>query len=138
VSFYPASPVWQGARGSRGDDRDNSFSGRAGRGGRGGRIDRIVLSRLDGGELVDLGPWTSHDDLCDALAAPTRDRFGSFAGQPRILVADLRGLDRSLLSATTDRYPSTPKAAMLAGIPLHAKRGSLAETAAWATKGQPA
>jgi len=92
VSFYPASPVWQGARGSRGDDRDNSFSGRAGRGGRGGRIDRIVLSRLDGGELVDLGPWTSHDDLCDALAAPTRDRFGSFAGQPRILVADLRGL----------------------------------------------
>jgi hypothetical protein len=36
------------------------FSARAGRG---GRIDRIVLSRLDGRELVDVGRWTSHDEL---------------------------------------------------------------------------
>ena len=34
------------------------------------------------------------------------------------------------------RGSSTPGAAMLAGLPLHAKRGSLAETAAWATKEQ--
>jgi hypothetical protein len=57
------------------------FSGRAGRG---GRIDRLALSRLEGEELVDIGRWTSHDELCDALAAPVWDRFGSFAGEPQI------------------------------------------------------
>src|ERR1700733_165833 len=57
------------------------FTGRAGRG---GRIDRIVLSRLDGDELVDVERWTSRDELCDALEAPVWDRFGSFAGQPQI------------------------------------------------------
>jgi hypothetical protein len=57
------------------------FSGRAGRG---GRVDRIVLSRLDGDELVDVERWTGRDDLCHALEAPIWDRFGSFAGQPQI------------------------------------------------------
>lgn len=44
-----------------------------------------MLRRLDGGELVDLGPWPSHDELCDALAGPVWDRFGSFANQPQIV-----------------------------------------------------
>lgn len=58
------------------------FSGRAGRG---GRVDRIVLRRLVGDELVDVEWWTSRDELCYALEAPVWDRFGSFAGQPRIV-----------------------------------------------------
>ena len=57
------------------------FTGRAGRG---GRIDRFVLSRLDGDELVDAERWTSRDELRHALEAPVWDRFGSFAGQPQI------------------------------------------------------
>jgi hypothetical protein len=57
------------------------FSGRAGRG---GHVDRIVLHRLDGDELVDVERWTSHDELGYALEGPIWDRFGSFAGQPRI------------------------------------------------------
>jgi hypothetical protein len=57
------------------------FSGRAGRG---GRTDRIVLSRLDRDELVDVERWTGRDELCHALEAPIWDRFGSFAGQPLI------------------------------------------------------
>ena len=57
------------------------FSGRAGRG---GRIDRIVLSRVDGNDLIDVERWTSRDELCHALEAPVWDRFGSFAGQPPI------------------------------------------------------
>jgi hypothetical protein len=57
------------------------FSGRAGRG---GRTDRIVLSRLDGDELVQVERWTGRDELCYALEAPIWDRFGSFAGQPPI------------------------------------------------------
>ena len=58
------------------------FSGRAGRG---GRTDRIVLSRLDRDELVDVERWTGRDELCYALEAPIWDRFGSFAGQPLIV-----------------------------------------------------
>jgi hypothetical protein len=58
-----------------------AFSGRAGRG---GRVDRIVLSRLDGDELVDVELWTGRDELCHALEAPIWDRFGTFAGQPQI------------------------------------------------------
>jgi len=57
------------------------FSGRAGRG---GHIDRIVLSRLDGNELVDVERWSGRDELCYALEGPIWDRFGSFAGQPQI------------------------------------------------------
>ncbi len=56
------------------------FSGRAGRG---GRIDRILLSRADGDELVAVERWT-RDELCYAIEAPVWDRFGSFAGQPQI------------------------------------------------------
>lgn len=56
------------------------FSGRVGRG---GRIDRIVLSRVQGNELVDVERWTGRDELCYALEAPIWDRFGSFAGQPQ-------------------------------------------------------
>ena len=59
-----------------------SFSGRAGRG---GRTDRIVLSRLDRDELVDVERLTRRDELCYALEAPIWDRFGSFAGQPLIV-----------------------------------------------------
>jgi hypothetical protein len=57
------------------------FTGRAGRG---GRVDRIMLHRLDGDEPVDVEWWTSRDELCYALEAPVWNRFGSFAGQPRI------------------------------------------------------
>ena len=57
------------------------FSGRAGRG---GSVDRIVLSRVDGNELVDVERWSGRDELCYALEAPIWDRFGSFAGQPQI------------------------------------------------------
>ena len=45
---------------------------------------RIVLSRLQGDELIDVERWTGHDELCYALEAPIWDRFGSFAGQPLI------------------------------------------------------
>jgi hypothetical protein len=58
------------------------FSGRAGRG---GRVDRIVLSRRDGDELVDVERWSGRDEMCHALEAPGGDRFGSFAGQPHIV-----------------------------------------------------
>ncbi len=57
------------------------FSGRAGSG---GHIDRIVLSRIDGDDVVDLERWISRDELCHALEAGVWDRFGSFAGQPPI------------------------------------------------------
>jgi hypothetical protein len=43
------------------------FSGRAGRA---GRVDRIMLSRQDGGELVDVERWSGRDELCYALEAP--------------------------------------------------------------------
>ena len=58
------------------------FSGRAGRG---GRVDRIVVHRLNGDDLVDVERWDSRDELCHALEAPVWDRFGSFAGQPRVV-----------------------------------------------------
>lgn len=57
------------------------FSGRAGRG---GTVERIVLSRVQGDELVDVERWTARDELDYALEAPIWDRFGSFAGQPLI------------------------------------------------------
>jgi hypothetical protein len=57
------------------------FTGRAGRG---CRTDRIVLSRLDRDELVDVERWAGRDELCYALEARIWDRFGSFAGQPLI------------------------------------------------------
>jgi hypothetical protein len=58
------------------------FNGRAGRG---GRTDTIVLSRVERDELVDVEHWSGRDELCYALEAPVWDRFGSFAGQPRIV-----------------------------------------------------
>jgi hypothetical protein len=56
------------------------FSGRAGAGGESGTI---VLSLLDGGS-VEI--WSSEwrEELGHALDAPVWDRFGAFAGQPRI------------------------------------------------------
>jgi len=56
------------------------FSGRAGAGGETGTI---VLSLLDG-RSVEITPWACRDELTYALEAPVWDRFGSFAGQPRI------------------------------------------------------
>jgi hypothetical protein len=58
------------------------FSGRAGVRGSTGTI---TLSRLDDGELVDVERWTGgRDELCYALEQPIWDRFGGFAGQPRV------------------------------------------------------
>jgi hypothetical protein len=45
------------------------FSGRAGRG---GHVDRIVLSRVDGDELVDVGRWT----IATSCATRSRRRCG--------------------------------------------------------------
>jgi hypothetical protein len=42
------------------------FSGRAGRG---GRVDRILLDRVDGDELVGVERWTGRDELCYTLEA---------------------------------------------------------------------
>ncbi len=53
--------------------------------GRGGSAERIVLSQVQGDELVDVERWTGRDELCYALEAPIWDRFGSFAGQPLIV-----------------------------------------------------
>lgn len=72
--------VWQAIE-ARGDGRFGSVRRPCGRG---GRVDRIVLSRLVGGELVDVERRTDRDELCYALEAPVWDRFGSFAGQPQI------------------------------------------------------
>ena len=58
------------------------FSGRAGRI---GSVERILLSRVQGDELVDVERWSGRDELCYALEAPIWDRFGSFAGQPLIV-----------------------------------------------------
>jgi hypothetical protein len=57
------------------------FTGRAGEG---GRVGTIVLSRFDDNDLVDVERWTGRDELAFALEAPVWDRFGSFAGHPRI------------------------------------------------------
>ena len=81
ASCSAAKPVWRELEARGATIATVPFSGRAGRG---GRIDRIVLSRLDGDELVDVERWTSRDELCHALEAPVWDRFGSFAGQPPI------------------------------------------------------
>lgn len=40
------------------------------RAGRRGRTDRIVLSRADGDEFVQVEAWTSRDELSYALEAP--------------------------------------------------------------------
>ena len=56
----------------------------SGRGGQGGRVGTIVLSRLEGDDLVDVERWTGRDELAYALEAPVWDRFGSFAGHPQI------------------------------------------------------
>lgn len=58
-----------------------SFSGRAGEG---GRVGRITLSRIEAGELIDVERWTGCDELTYALEAPTWDRYGVFAGHPKI------------------------------------------------------
>ena len=42
------------------------------------------MSRIDGDQLVTIERCRGRDELCHALEAPVRDRFGSFAGQPRI------------------------------------------------------
>jgi hypothetical protein len=57
------------------------FSGRAACG---GTTATITLSRIEGGELVDVERWSSRDELCFALEAPVWDRFGAFADQPPI------------------------------------------------------
>ena len=55
------------------------FSGRAGLG---GTVGTIALSRVDGGELVEVERWSGRDELAYALEAPVWDRFGQFAGHP--------------------------------------------------------
>ncbi len=57
-----------------------AFTGRAGTG---GEIDAIVLSHLDG-RSVEIGRFAWRDEFAYALEAPVWDRFGSFAGHPRI------------------------------------------------------
>jgi hypothetical protein len=87
-----AESVWQELEARGATVAAVAFSGPAGRG---GRADRIVLSRLDRDELVDVERWTRRDEpgreldrlaaaLCYALEAPIWDRFGSFAGQPLV------------------------------------------------------
>ena len=49
----------------------------------GGEIGTIVLSVLDG-RSVEIGRFACRDELVYALEAPVWDRFGSFAGHPRI------------------------------------------------------
>lgn len=79
--FVTAQSVWQELERRGAMIATVPFTGRAGRG---GRIDRIVLSRGDGDELVGVERRTARDELCYAIEAPVWDRFGSFAGQPRI------------------------------------------------------
>ncbi len=57
------------------------FSGRAGDGGTTGTI---TLSRLQGDALVDVELWSGRDKLALALEGPVWDRYGQFAGHPRI------------------------------------------------------
>ena len=54
----------------------------AGRAGLGGKVGTIALSRVDGGELVDVERWSGRDELAYALEAPVWDRFGQFNGHP--------------------------------------------------------
>jgi len=58
--------------------------GFCGRGGRGGQIEGISLSRLPGGERVDLRRWPGRGELEHGLTAPVWDRYGTFTGQPLI------------------------------------------------------
>ena len=57
------------------------FGGRAGAG---GQVGRVLLSRLEGAELVESELGWARQELAFAVAAPVWDRFGSFAGQPRV------------------------------------------------------
>jgi hypothetical protein len=58
-----------------------AFSGRAGAG---GEIGTIVVRVLDGRSVeISHSEWRD-DELACALEVPVWDRFGSFAGQPRI------------------------------------------------------
>ena len=57
------------------------FSGSAGHGGTTGSV---TLSRLEGGELVDVERWSGRDKLALALEGPVWDRYGQFAGHPWI------------------------------------------------------
>ena len=57
------------------------FSGRAGDGGTTGTI---TLSRLEGGELVDVERWSGCDELALALEGPVWDRYAQFGGHPWI------------------------------------------------------
>lgn len=79
--LFSVEGVWQELEARGATVATVAFSGRAGRG---GRTKRIVLSRLDRDEVVDVERWTGRDELCYALEAPIWDRFGSFAGQPLI------------------------------------------------------
>jgi hypothetical protein len=47
--------------------------------GRGGRTDRIVPSRVDRDEVLDVERKTGRDELCYALETAIWHRFGSFA-----------------------------------------------------------
>jgi len=67
-------PVWQELERRGAAIAVVSSSGRAGRG---GHTARIVMSRIDGNQLVEIERWTGRDELCYALEAPVRDRFGS-------------------------------------------------------------
>lgn len=39
---------------------------------------------MEGGALVEVERWIGRDELAFALEAPVWDRYGSFAGHPRI------------------------------------------------------
>ncbi|MGA2928974.1 MAG: hypothetical protein ABSG43_23885 [Solirubrobacteraceae bacterium] len=96
----------------------------AGRAGLGGQVGTIVLSRLDGAELVDVERWTGRDELAYALEAPVWDRFGRFVGQQPIhgtvgwVVADRLVVIEGERGGTPfeerrrDQRPSPPSAAL--------------------------
>lgn len=57
------------------------FSGRSGDGGTTGTIS---LSRPEGDEVIDIERWSGRNELGLALEGPVWDRYGQFAGHPRI------------------------------------------------------
>jgi hypothetical protein len=63
-------PVWQELERRGAAIAVVPFIGRRGP----GHTDRIVLSRIDGDELVDVERWTGRHELCYALETPVRDR----------------------------------------------------------------
>jgi hypothetical protein len=78
-----------------------------GRAGRGGRTDAIRLSRVEGGQLVEVERRLGRDQLAHALEAPVWDRYGAFAGHPlirgtvrwttadrRVVIDGMRGSER--------------------------------------------